>query len=142
MAIKRRGDEDFDDEIERHLDLETDRLIEDGLPAQEARDAARRAFGNVTSAREHFYESRRVLWLDHVRHDVKSAVRNLAKYPVACAIAVISLAGGIGATSATLLIRDAVFAKPPALYLDPDRISRVQVGSPESPIRPIGNAVP
>jgi putative ABC transport system permease protein len=142
MASTDRGDPDFDDEIRAHLELETDRLIEDGLPPEEARRAARRTFGNVTSARERFYESHRVLWLDHVRQDLKSAVRSLAKYPIACAIAVISLAGGIGATTATLLIRDAVFAKPPALYLDPDRISRIQVGSPENPIRPIGNPVP
>jgi putative ABC transport system permease protein len=142
MAPTHRGDSDFDDELHAHLELETDRLIEDGLPPEQARHAARLAFGNVTSARERFYESRRILWFDHLRQDLKSAVRSLAKYPVACAIAVISLAGGIGATTATLLIRDAVFAKPPALYLDPDRISRIQVGSPQNPIRPIGNPVP
>jgi len=142
MAPQNRGDQDFDDEIRAHLELETDRLIEEGLPPEQAGDAARRAFGNVTSARERFFESRRILWLDHLRQDLKGAVRSIAKYPVAAGIAVISLAGGIGATTATLLIRDAVFAKPPLLYRQPDRISRIQVGSPENPIRPLGNAVP
>jgi putative ABC transport system permease protein len=74
--------------------------------------------------------------------DFRMAGRNLRRYPASCAIAVLSLAGGIGATTATLVIRDAVFVKPPPLYRSADELSRVQIGSPENPIRPIGNAVP
>src|SRR5688572_1449557 len=93
----RRGDRDFDEEIRAHLELEADQLVDEGLTPDEARHAARRAFGNVTGVRERFYESRRVLWVDHLRQDLKSAVRSVTRYPVACAVAVISLAGGIGA---------------------------------------------
>ena len=70
------------------------------------------------------------------------AVRSLRRYPVAATIAVLSLAGGIGATTATLIIRDAVFRRPPPLYARPFELSRVQVGAPENPVRPIGNRVP
>jgi predicted permease len=142
MGASTRGDRDFDDEIRSHLEIETDRLIGEGLTPDEARQAARRAFGNVTNVRERFYESRRVLWLDHLRQDLKIAVRAVRRYPVAGAVAVISLAGGIGATTATLVIRDAVFAKPPRLYARPSELSRVQVGSPANPVRPIGSHVP
>jgi predicted permease len=137
-----RDDRDFDDEIRAHIDLEADRLIEDGLPAAEAQQAARHTFGNVTVASERFYESRRVLWLDHLRQDLRSAVRSLARYRIASAVAVISLAGGIGATTATLIVRDAVFVKPPRLYVRPAELSRVQIGSPQNPVRPAGNYVP
>ncbi len=137
-----RGDHDFDDEIRAHLDLETDQLVGDGLTPEEAQQAARRAFGNVTAARERYHESRRVLWLDHLRQDLKCAVRSLTRYPVACAVAVISLAGGIGATTATMIVREAVFAKPPRLYARPAELSRVQIGTPQNPVRPIGNHVP
>ena len=67
MWKRKRPGDDFSSEIRAHLELETDRLIADGLPPDEARAAARRAFGSVTAAQERFYESTRTLWLDHLR---------------------------------------------------------------------------
>jgi hypothetical protein len=55
----RRKSSEFSAEIEAHLQLEAERLQEQGLSAQEAWAAARRAFGNVTQAQERFYESGR-----------------------------------------------------------------------------------
>jgi len=52
MTKKRRSNEDFQAEIESHIAHETDRLIAEGKPPADARAAARRAFGNVTRARE------------------------------------------------------------------------------------------
>jgi hypothetical protein len=57
----RRKPSDFRAEIEAHLHLEAERLREEGLREEDARAAARRAFGNVTQAEERFYEARR--WL-------------------------------------------------------------------------------
>ena len=56
------------------------------------------------------------MWLDHLRMDVRGAARSVAKYPVAAIVAVVSLAFGIGAMTTTLMVRDMVFRKPPALY--------------------------
>ena len=138
----RRSDEDFAREIDAHLALEIERLVGEGLTRDEARLAARRQFGSVAAAKERFYESRRLPWLDHLLQDFRYAARSVAKYPVAAGVAVISLAGGIGATTAALTIRDVVFRKPPALYRAAGELSRLQVGSPANPIRPIGNLVP
>jgi len=80
--------------------------------------------------------------IDRLLQDLRLAARSLLRYPVSCAVAVISLAAGIGATTATLTIRDVVFRKPPALYRAPTELSKVQVGSPDRPIRPIGSPVP
>ena len=142
MSTQKRRDDDFSREIDEHLALETARLIEDGLPPDEARAAARRAFGNVTRARERFYERSRLLWLDRLRQDLRCAARNVRRYPVAALVAVISLGGGIGATTVTLMIRDVLFRKAPPLYVDPAAISRVQVGTPERPIMSSGSHVP
>src|SRR5215510_8124309 len=49
-------DEEFSREIQAHIALDMDRLIEDGMPPDEARAAALRAFGNVTRVEERFYE--------------------------------------------------------------------------------------
>jgi len=143
MSTRKRPDDDFAQEILAHIELETERLIDEGMPPDEARVAARRRFGNVTSARERYYESGRVLWLDHLVQDVRCAARSMRRYPIASLVAVLSLAFGIGATTVTLTIRNVVFRKPPAAYAQPEQLSVVQVGSPRNPIRgPAGNAVP
>ncbi len=142
MSTHERPPDDFDDEIEAHLALEADRLVEEGLPPEAAPAEARRRFGSVLAARERFYEARRWLWWDRLRHDLGGAARSLRRYPVAGLVAVLSLAGGIAATTAALAVRDAVFRKPPPLYRAPGRLSRVQVGSLEQPIRPAGSLVP
>lgn len=134
MAWKRpRADEDFSEEIQAHLELETDRLVGEGMSAEEARLAARRRFGSVMTARERFYESGRLVWLDHLAQDLRSAARSVTKYPIASTIAIVSLAGGIGATTATLTVGNAIFWNPPPLYADPDQLSKVRVTTPETP---------
>jgi len=128
MWTRKRPGDDFSSEIRAHLELETERLIADGLPPDEARAAARRAFGSVTAAQERFYESGRWLALDHVRQDVRGAARSVVRYPVAALVAIVSLAFGIGAMTTTLTVRDVVFRKPPLLYRHPEELSLVRVG--------------
>jgi predicted permease len=142
MSTRKRSDEDFDRELASHLELETEQLIGDGVPPDAARATARRDFGNVTAARERFYEARRLLWLDHLVQDVRCAVRNMRRAPVAALVGVASLAAGIGATTATLTVRDAVFRKPPLLYHDPEQLSHVQVASPDRAMMRRGGAPP
>src|SRR5262245_60802933 len=142
MPFRRRTHEDFSREVQSHLELETERLIEEGLDPAAARLAARKSFGSPLAARERFYESRRFLWADHLLQDVRHGARSLTKYPVSCAIAVISLAAGIGATTASLMVREVVFHRAPPLYRNPGELSTVQVGSRERPIRGAGGRVP
>jgi predicted permease len=128
---RRRSTDDFSTEIRAHLDLETDRLIGEGMSPDDARLAARKAFGSVAAAEERYYESARTLWLDHLRQDVKVAARSVAKYPVAAIVAVVSLAFGIGAMTTTLMVRDVVFRRPPKLYQRPADLSLVLVARPD-----------
>ncbi len=143
MWKRRRAYEDFSSEIQAHIALEAERLIGEGVPPEEARLAARKAFGSVAAAEERFYESGRMLWLDHLRQDVRGATRAVVRYPVSAVVAVVSLAFGIGAMATTLTVRDVVFRKPPALYQRPSELSLVLVGRPDrQALYPYGATIP
>jgi|RhiMethySRZTD1v2_1073278.scaffolds.fasta_scaffold00140_62 putative ABC transport system permease protein len=142
MVWRRRSTEDFSEEIRAHIALETDRLIAEGMSPDEAARAAQRRFGNVTVATERFHESRRVWWLDELRQDFHAARRNLVRYPIVAIVAVLSLGAGIGATAASLTVRDVIFQNPPPLYVEPRQLSKIQVIRQDRQFRPMGGYVP
>src|SRR6185295_17040953 len=96
----RRSDEDFDEEIAAHLEIEADRLVEEGMDRTAALYAAKRAFGNVGRSRERFYEASRWMWLDHLQRDVRYALLQVRSSPLTAAIVILSFALGIGFNTA------------------------------------------
>src|SRR5262245_34500697 len=106
-----RTDEDLREEIDAHLAHDTDRRAAEGLSPNEARAAAHRAFGNVTWVHEQFYESRRVVWLDDLRRDARHAVRTLRRTPSFTVGVVVTLALGLGASTAILAVARAVLLR-------------------------------
>jgi putative ABC transport system permease protein len=77
-------------EIHAHLQLLEDQFVSKGMPRDEARLAARRAFGGVEQAKVHQRDARGFRWLDNSRMDFTLGARMLAKYPA------LSLIGGAG----------------------------------------------
>ena len=111
MFWRKRKPSDFRAEIEAHLELEAEQLKEQGWSEEDARVAARRAFGNVTRAEERFYESGRWLWWDHLMQDLRFGLRQLKRNPGFTAVVVVILALGIGANSAVFSVMNGLFLR-------------------------------
>src|SRR5262249_18442049 len=105
-------DRELDEELQFHLEHKIEEGIANGLSPQEARDAALRAMGGLTQRKEQMRDLRRVRWLTDFFDDVRYAIRSLRRASGFTAFVVVTLALGIGMSSATYSMVDGLILKP------------------------------
>ena len=124
---RKEREHDLERELHSHLESEAVEQQESGLSPEEARDAARRVFGNATLVRE----DTRAEWgwetIERLAQDLRYAIRLLRKSPAFSVTAVLSLAIGIGMNTAMFTLIDAILleslpvASPDELVLMAER---------------------
>ncbi|HVJ28659.1 MAG TPA: ABC transporter permease [Vicinamibacterales bacterium] len=134
MLFRPRLDHDLAEEIETHIALRRQSLIDAGMDPREAAYEARRMFGNVTKIREETRDMRSLGWLDTLLQDTRFGARLLRRSPAFTLAAVASLSIGIGAAAAVFSLADGMLFQKLAVRAPGELVLFRWVSGPQAPL--------
>jgi predicted permease len=112
LITRKRIFSDLSEEIQQHLDEKAEALMTEGMSREEAQRAARREFGNVTRIQEHGREAWMWPLAERLWADLGFAIRQLCRNPGFSLTAILTLALGIGATTAVFSLVNTILLRP------------------------------
>jgi macrolide transport system ATP-binding/permease protein len=112
LATRRAQDERLSEEIQEHIALQTAENLRAGLSPVEARRQAMLKFGGVEAMKQDYRAEGGLLFVENFLQDLRFAIRSLRRTPGLTAFVVITLALGIGMTSATFSMVDGLIFRP------------------------------
>jgi len=121
---KERLEQELDEELRAHLEMLAEENVRKGMSPEEARYVARRSFGGVEQVKEEYREQRGLPMMDTLTQDFRSGLTQLRRNPGFAAVAILTLALGIGANTAIFSVVDAVLLKP-LPFRSPGQLVRV-----------------
>jgi predicted permease len=115
LLLRRRREAELHEELQQHIDRETERLRAMGIAPEAARQHALRTFGGVEQIKEVCRDARGTAAIDAVSRDIRYAARRLARDWRFTVAAVVTLGAGIGANTAIFSVVNATLLRPPAV---------------------------
>ncbi len=137
LTRARRLDAESREELAQHVELAVAEKMRAGLDEAEARRRVRLELGSADSARERLAEGRSGAWLESFVKDARYAARTLRRRPAFSAACVLTIALGVGASTALFALVDAVLLRPLPLP-EPDRLVRVYDTNPTAGVARTG----
>jgi putative ABC transport system permease protein len=139
--VTSRDDRRLREEMEEHLQMQTAENIRAGLSPSEARRQAVLKFGGVGTVREDYHAETSLPFLETLLHDLRFALRLFAKSPGFVVVAILTMALGIGSTTAIFSVVDATLLHP-LPYPHPEQLVRIEEDFPGLGARDVRLSVP
>jgi predicted permease len=141
ITRRERAEQDLNDELQAFVDMAAADEVRDGAMPAEAHRLAMLKLGGLEQTKEHVRDRRHGAWLDVAAQDVRYGVRQIRRNPAFSAVAIATLALGIGGIAAMFSAFDAVLIRP-LPYTDADRLVMIWDALGKADVNPKHNSTP